>query len=290
VASALLHVGLILLVARAAFAPRPPAADDVPVNATSVRVVVRSPQRRMPEAASVDESQQAELPVAPAVVEIPPASDIAPPEPTPPTAVADGQAAETSTSSNPDGVALDMQGVRASIDSYIAGDKGARLEQQLRECQQYRDRYARWDCPRGDKPQTATRARIDARMEQSFRAWDYGRDLNIARSEKLMTEMLALRPLMEDTGVLGEIAHEAHLLRVGEYERLNPHLRTGNDLVVGTGLNAGPSVGASITVLDIGLGGISVLNGLLNIRWDGKVSGPARTPAPRPNEDDDASP
>jgi hypothetical protein len=42
-------------------------------------------------------------------------------------------------------------------------------------------------------------------------------------------------------------------------------------------------------MLRISLGGITLLKGLLNIRWDGEVSGPRRAQAPRTAEarDDD---
>lgn len=182
-------------------------------------------------------------------------------------------------------IVLDQQELQNSITTFLSTYRSDSLEQDLRECQQYRDRYARWDCPEGEEPKTETQARIDDNMNEAFRDWVYGYDLNIARSEKLMTEMLALRPLLEEEGVLGEVARHAHLLREAEYERLHPGQRaSGNMPIVGVIGNGGPSIGGTITFLSIGGGGLSLLNGVWGIGWNGKVQLKEQAPARKPDD------
>jgi hypothetical protein len=190
-------------------------------------------------------------------------------EPSPAIAVA-GLASEAVAPSEPDTPAVDIARLRSSIDNYVTSYRRDGLEQYVLDCKHYRERHAGWDCPEGEELKTATQARIDAGMEETFRAWVYGRDLNIARSEKLMTEMLTLRPLMDQDGVLGEVARDAHFARVVEYERLNPG-------------------GGSFELLSIGGNGITLLKGVLSIGWNGKVRvwEFPRVPAPRPDDENE---
>jgi hypothetical protein len=281
--SLLLHGVMVLAFGRAAFAP-PQKVESAPIiDPVNISIVGSSPQRR--RALATRSANAARQPATPERLPVP--APIRNPAPTPSEAIAVAEAvppADSGAGTQREPV-LDMDSLQESISGYMATYRSEGLEQQLRECQQYRDRYARWDCPEGEEPLTETQARIEDSMEDTFRTWVYGYDLNIVRSEKLKTEMLALRPLMEKEGVMGEVARHAHLLRVAEYERLNPGQRaSGNNLTLGVGPNRGPSTGGTITVFSIGAGGLSVLNGVLGIGWNGKVHVKERAPARKPDD------
>ena len=270
VASLLLHAGLGLALGRAVMTSSDRAEDPATNNTVSVRVVTR-PQRNAT-------STPSDVPEAPAPAESAPVNE-APSVTDAPIPVADTAPSTNVDTGDAAGPVLDSANLQDSISTYMATYRSAGLEQQLRECQQYRERYARWDCPQGEEPKTATQARIDDKMEGTFRDWVYGRDLNIAIAEKLMTEMLTLRPLMNDNGVMGDVARDLEFLKTAEYERLTGRVRDN-------GLQVGPlpsAVGGTITVLSIGGGGITLLNGW-SIGWDGKVRALPGTPAPRPDE------
>ncbi len=281
--SLLLHGVMVLALGRTAFTP-PQQVESAPViDPVSVRIVGSSPQRR--RAAAARSANAARQPTTPELSPVPAPIRNTTPVPSEAIVVAEAVPPADSGTSEQSEPVLDMERLQESISGYIATYRTEGLEQQLRDCQQYRDRYARWDCPEGEEPKTETQARIDANMDDTFRDWVYGYDLNIVRSEKLMTEMLALRPLMEKEGVMGEVARHAHLMRVGEYERLNPGQRAnGNDPMLGVRPNRGPSTGGTITVFSIGVGGLTVLNGVLSIGWDGKVHVKERAPARKPDD------
>jgi hypothetical protein len=270
--SVLLHAALVFALVRVAPTVPPPANDASAKPAVVVSIATRSPQRRSAPPAPVaivePEAATADAPALSEPVDDP--ADSAPPEnPVAPTTVTDTEAAEETTSGAQPAIVLDRTRLQNSISGHVANYKQDLLDQTSQECQQYRDRYARWDCPQEDEVKTATQARIDENLDLTFRDWVYGYDANARISRELVAEQSRLQPLMEDQGVLGALARERHALIREQYIFLNPV----------------PEEEGTIRLVTFGLGGITILN-RLQIGLDGEIKSGNEVRGPAPHLDD----
>jgi hypothetical protein len=275
--SALLHlaVGIALVRLEPESSQPADAVGDTP--SVVIRIAPSSPQRRAETpAAAANAAQEAEI------AELP---DLAPPvNATVVVTVPAGTTPTVATDETPTqdpGIALDIATLQNSISSHMQVYRRDVLNQDLQECQQYRERYERWDCPQEEELKSAARERIDENFDTTFRAYTYGHDANARISRELLADMDAMRPLMEDEGVLGTLARERYYLKELEYKYLNPGGYQGGFAPI---VNTGGVVGLA----SINLGGIDILNGLLTLSFkDGKVDVMNKGPAKPFDEDDE---
>lgn len=287
IASVLLHAGLALAIGRVVTTPLPPS-DDAARPSLQVTVVTRIPriaESRQDEATDLQrESEFAEASVIASEASVieSEASVIESTELPPPSANIEIPAAETQeaaltdTSANPSPATsdeasapvLDIGRLQESIRGTTRLYRRDTLDQQMDACREYRERYARWDCPKDKEVKTAMQEAIDTNMQATFRAWTYGHSENERISRELLADMDALRPLLDDPGVLGEVARTRYTLKSEQYALLNP---------------PGSGGGGVVTIIALGVPGLVILNGLLTIGFDGKVrvrdeqlKGPAR--------------
>lgn len=241
-----------------------PPTDDAARPSLHVSLVTRSP--RIAES-RLDEAADDDL-VEASVTE---STDIPPPPATPQAPAAEPQ--EVSLEDTPVSPlptiddettepTLDIARLQDSIRGTTSLYRLDTLDQQMDACRQYRERYARWNCPRDNVPKTAAQEAIDTQMQATFRAWTYGHSENARIVRELEADMNALRPLMADTGMLGEVARTHYYLKATQHEVMAP-----------PGSNDG-----TITILTLTPGGLVILNGWMTIGFDGKVrdKAPAR--------------
>jgi hypothetical protein len=258
VASLLLHAGLALALARSSFTLSPASDDEVETPAVRVTIVTSSPQSRpaapLPAPPEEPVAEIVESPAAPA-----PAEDSGP---DPIEAVTEAAPPADADAANAEEVVLDVNRLREAIGASMITYRREVLEQGLQDCQQYRERYDRWDCPQEAEVTTAMQEQIDENLDVTFRAYTYGHDRNARISEELLADMDAMRPLMEADGVLGTLARQRYYMKALQYENLNPGAVPG---IPGGGSIGGPNLGGTVTLMTFSGGGIDVLNGLLTL-------------------------
>lgn len=266
IASVLLHAGLVLVVARAVTMPLP-STEEAARPSLQVSIVTRSP-RREPQPDEPADARVAPPDESPSEASVMESAGIPPPRIETPTQEQEASLADNPGSTLPtiddetSAATLDIGRLRDSIRGTLGLHRSDTLDQQMDACRQYRERYARRDCPKANETRTAAQDAIDTQMQATFRAWTYGHSENARIVREMEADMNALRPLMADPGVLGEVARTHYYLKAVQHEVMAP-----------PGSNDG-----TVTILTLTPGGLVILNGWMTIGFDGKVKdkAPAR--------------
>lgn len=120
---------------------------------------------------------------------------------------------QSSDATDGEPVALDASALQQSITNYVTSQHGVRQQQWLTECQRYRNRYEKQDCPPGEEAKSEQREAIDNNLDDTFMAWVNGHDRNKRMADELVKEGEELHALMEQGGLIGQLAGEQYAVK-----------------------------------------------------------------------------
>jgi hypothetical protein len=243
--------------------PSPPATTDIDVDDPVAEV---SPRQQVEETEPVTEATAVEQTAG---IDQSPATS---------TAVPTAELPDNPSVENPGTPGIGAAEVNNSVTAYIATYKGSLTSDWLSACLQYQNEHGVKTCLPGEDGKSATTQTVKEATSQLFSSYVSGAAANARASKKLLGEMDAMRDLMNESSVMGELARQRYQLAEANYCRLNS-CRSFAISAYGSFPSFPTAISNEgfINIAGFGSGAASILSGLMSFMPEPK---PVRSAAP----------